>query len=134
MAGEPIELTAREFDLLAHLASRPGVVFSREQLLSEVWRYADSAGVRTVDSHVAGLRRKLGRRGRPHRAWRRLRARGGAAQVNPLGRIRSIKVKLGIVIVAGDARRRSSPWSSPARRASYLRWGVVASRSCSRSS
>ena len=38
----------------------PGVVFSRERLLSEVWRYADSAGVRTVDSHVAGLRRKVG--------------------------------------------------------------------------
>jgi DNA-binding response OmpR family regulator len=59
-AGENVELTPKEFDLLVHLARRPGVVFSREQLLVEVWGYADSTGERTVDSHVAGLRRKLG--------------------------------------------------------------------------
>jgi DNA-binding response OmpR family regulator len=60
LKGEDIELTPKEFDLLAHLARRPGVVFSRERLLSEVWRYADSAGERTVDSHIAGLRKKFG--------------------------------------------------------------------------
>jgi DNA-binding response OmpR family regulator len=60
LAGDAVELTPKEFDLLVHLARRPGVVFSREQLLAEVWRYADSAGARTVDSHVAGLRKKLG--------------------------------------------------------------------------
>jgi DNA-binding response OmpR family regulator len=59
-AGENVELTPKEFDLLVHLARRPGVVFSREQLLVEVWGYADSTGERTVDSHVAGLRKKLG--------------------------------------------------------------------------
>ncbi len=58
--GEEIGLTPREFDLLIHLAQRPGVVFSREQLLRDVWQYADAAGPRTVDSHVAGLRKKLG--------------------------------------------------------------------------
>ncbi len=59
-AGRPIELTPIEFDLLRHLARRPGVVFAREQLLREVWGYSDGAGPRTVDSHVRGLRRKLG--------------------------------------------------------------------------
>ena len=59
-AGEPVHLTPTEFDLCAFLASRPGVVFSRERLLAEVWGYADGAGPRTVDSHVRALRRKLG--------------------------------------------------------------------------
>ena len=58
--GDEVHLTPTEFDLLVHLASRPGVVFSREQLLSQVWGYADPAGLRTVDAHVAALRRKLG--------------------------------------------------------------------------
>ena len=53
--------TATEFDLLAYLMRRPGRVFSREQLLSEVWGYAVAAGTRTVDVHVAQLRSKLGR-------------------------------------------------------------------------
>jgi DNA-binding response OmpR family regulator len=58
--GAEVHLTPTEFDLLAHLAARPGVVFSREQLLSQVWGYADPAGLRTVDAHVAALRRKVG--------------------------------------------------------------------------
>jgi DNA-binding response OmpR family regulator len=59
--GELVHLTPTEFDLVHRLASRPGIVFSREQLLEEVWGYPDgSAGGRTVDSHVAALRRKLG--------------------------------------------------------------------------
>ena len=60
VAGREVELTRTEFDLLSHLARRPGTVFSRDELLRDVWNYADSAGERTVDSHVAGLRRKLG--------------------------------------------------------------------------
>lgn len=60
LAGRRIELTPTEFELLSHLARRPGVVFTREQLLADVWQYADASGARTVDSHVAGLRRKLG--------------------------------------------------------------------------
>ena len=55
-----VHLTPIEFDLLAHLLARPGVVFAREQLLADVWGYADGTGPRTVDSHVRSLRRKLG--------------------------------------------------------------------------
>jgi len=59
--GRLVHLTATEFDLVHRLALRPGVVMSREQLLEEVWGYADgTAGGRTVDSHVAAVRRKLG--------------------------------------------------------------------------
>jgi DNA-binding response OmpR family regulator len=57
---EPMHLTPTEFDLLAHLASRPSRVFTREELLAEVWGYHDGSGARTVDSHVRALRRKLG--------------------------------------------------------------------------
>jgi len=58
--GQPVHLTPMEFDLFYQLASSTGVVFTREQLLSEVWGYSDVYGARTVDSHVAALRRKLG--------------------------------------------------------------------------
>ena len=58
--GSEVELTATEFDLLAYLMRRPGRVFSREQLISEVWGYSAAAGVRTVDVHVAQVRGKLG--------------------------------------------------------------------------
>ena len=57
---KPVELTATEFDLLAYLMSRPGHVFSRDELLSRVWGYAAVVGTRTVDVHVAQLRAKLG--------------------------------------------------------------------------
>jgi DNA-binding response OmpR family regulator len=60
LAGEEVHLTPTEFALLEHLGRRPGIVFSREQLLADVWAYADGSGRRTVDSHVASLRRKLG--------------------------------------------------------------------------
>jgi DNA-binding response OmpR family regulator len=59
-AGHVVHLTPTEFELLLHLASHPGVVTTREQLLTEVWGYADGSGARTVDSHVRALRRKLG--------------------------------------------------------------------------
>ncbi len=55
-----VPLTTTEFDLLAHLMRRPGRVYEREQLLSEVWGYAAAAGTRTVDVHVAQIRAKLG--------------------------------------------------------------------------
>jgi len=58
--SEEIHLTPTEFDLLAHLARRPGQVFTRDQLLAEVWGYRDGSGARTVDSHVRALRQKLG--------------------------------------------------------------------------
>jgi len=59
--GEPVELTGKEFDLLAFLLEHPGIVFSREQLLDRVWGLSYPGGTRTVDVHVAQLRRKLGR-------------------------------------------------------------------------
>jgi len=60
-AGEAeVTLTATEFDLLAYLMRRPGRVYSRDQLLSEVWGYSSIAGARTVDVHVAQVRGKLG--------------------------------------------------------------------------
>jgi DNA-binding response OmpR family regulator len=59
-AGQECLLTATEFDLLAFLMRRPGRVFSRDQLLSEVWGYASLGGTRTVDVHIAQLRAKLG--------------------------------------------------------------------------
>jgi DNA-binding response OmpR family regulator len=57
---QPVELTAKEFDLLVHLMRHPGQVLSREQLLSAVWSQADYSGSRTVDVHIAQLRAKLG--------------------------------------------------------------------------
>ncbi len=57
--GVTIDLTATEFDVLAFLCKRPGRVFSREHLLSEVWGYEAAAGTRTVDVHVAQIRAKL---------------------------------------------------------------------------
>ena len=57
---ETVHLTPTEFELLAHLANHAGQVFTREQLLVQVWGYHDGSGARTVDSHVRALRRKLG--------------------------------------------------------------------------
>jgi DNA-binding response OmpR family regulator len=57
---DEITLTATEFDLLAYLMRRPGRVFSREQLISEVWGYSSFAANRTVDVHIAQVRGKLG--------------------------------------------------------------------------
>ncbi|MCE7009862.1 response regulator transcription factor [Kibdelosporangium philippinense] len=59
-AGEPAHLTPTEFELLAHLASKPRAVVPRERLLSEIWGWTDPAATRTVDSHIKALRRKLG--------------------------------------------------------------------------
>ena len=58
--GRPAHLTPIEFDLLVHLARRPGAVLHRDALLAQVWGYAEGAGTRTVDSHIKALRRKLG--------------------------------------------------------------------------
>ena len=57
--GQEIQLTRKEFDLLALLAQRPGVVFRREQIISEVWRTSWEGTGRTLEVHVASLRSKL---------------------------------------------------------------------------
>ena len=59
--GRPIELTAKEFELLAFFMANAGVVVSRDLLLDRVWGQEYPGGTRTVDVHVAQLRRKLGR-------------------------------------------------------------------------
>jgi two-component system phosphate regulon response regulator OmpR len=61
VSGEPVELTGKEFDLLAYLLENAGIVVSRDQLLDRVWGMTYAGGTRTVDVHVAQLRRKLGR-------------------------------------------------------------------------
>jgi DNA-binding response OmpR family regulator len=58
-AGVPIGLRPKEFDLLMALVQRDGAVASREELLQDVWGYDDSVFSRTVDTHIAELRRKL---------------------------------------------------------------------------
>jgi DNA-binding response OmpR family regulator len=57
---EPILLTRTEFDVLAALSSRPGVVFTRRQLIESVWGDAWGGNTHLVDVHVGHLRRKLG--------------------------------------------------------------------------
>ncbi|MEU4198748.1 response regulator transcription factor [Streptomyces sp. NPDC045470] len=58
--GEPLDLTPREFDLLAYLARRAGQVISRRELLAEVWQQPLGGADKTVDVHLSWLRRKLG--------------------------------------------------------------------------
>jgi DNA-binding response OmpR family regulator len=58
--GAEVHLTPTEFDLLGCLAANPDTVHTREQLMAEVWGWADAPSTRTLDSHVKSLRRKLG--------------------------------------------------------------------------
>src|SRR3954466_1677056 len=57
---DEVRLTPTEFDLLVCLAAQPGAVVSRERLMSEVWGWPEASGTRTLDSHVKGLRAKVG--------------------------------------------------------------------------
>jgi two-component system, OmpR family, KDP operon response regulator KdpE len=59
-AGAPLALTPREFDLLTYLAARPGVVVTKRELLTKVWRLPYGGMDKTVDVHLSWLRRKLG--------------------------------------------------------------------------
>jgi DNA-binding response OmpR family regulator len=58
--GREVRLTPTELDLLLYLAATPGAVVTRERLLTEVWDWPGASGTRTVDSHVKGLRAKIG--------------------------------------------------------------------------
>lgn len=64
--GEEIDLTLKEYSILKKFLDAPGRVFSREQLLDSIWGYDFSGDIRTVDSHVARLRTKLGSWGNKH--------------------------------------------------------------------
>jgi two-component system alkaline phosphatase synthesis response regulator PhoP len=57
--GQPVEMSAREFELLRFFVERPGLTLSRQQLLKEVWGYGAETETRTVDVHVGLLRQKL---------------------------------------------------------------------------
>jgi DNA-binding response OmpR family regulator len=57
--GRPVNLTSKEFKMLAYLIKNPRRVISREELLNEVWRYEDYPRTRTVDNHILKLRKKL---------------------------------------------------------------------------
>ena len=59
LKGRPLELTPREFDLLAFLVKNTGQVFKREQLLDKVWGYDYAGDTRTVDVHISWLRQKI---------------------------------------------------------------------------
>jgi DNA-binding response OmpR family regulator len=60
LAGQPLELTRREYELLAHLAAAPGRVFTKGELLTEVWGQPVGTSSRRLDTMVARLRRRLG--------------------------------------------------------------------------
>jgi len=60
VAGDPVEFTTKEFDLLRYLAERPGLALSRQQILDGVWGYDWYGDARTVDVHIAQVRKKLG--------------------------------------------------------------------------
>jgi DNA-binding response OmpR family regulator len=60
ISDEPVELTTKEFELLRFLAERPGLALSRQQILDGVWGYDWFGDARTVDVHIAQVRKKLG--------------------------------------------------------------------------
>ena len=78
----PIHLTTKEFDLLAHMASSPGRIFTRDQLLARIWGYDYVGDGRTVDVHVSWLRNKL-RGGGGHNYFRTVRGVGYAFTPRP---------------------------------------------------
>ena len=89
VSGLALDLTAREFDLLCHLARHPGWVYSRQELLEQVWGY-EFGDPRVVTVHMANLRKKLERcrawlRAHRDRAERGLQV-GGAGGFNGRGR------------------------------------------------
>ena len=112
--GSEVHLTPLEFDLLLALAAEPGAVRGRDELMREVWGWADAGGTRTLDSHVKSLRAKIGadrvrtvhgvgyalEAGPSRDARRRRRHRRTVNADRPLDGIRSIKVKLGLLVAA----------------------------------
>jgi DNA-binding response OmpR family regulator len=60
LEGKPLDLTSKEFELLAFLAARPGVMVPKRTLMAEVWRQPYGGADKTVDVHLSWLRRKLG--------------------------------------------------------------------------
>jgi len=63
VSGEPVQLSAKEYELLVALAEDPERVFKKEDLLRDVWGFRSLGRTRTLDSHASRLRRKLNRNG-----------------------------------------------------------------------
>ncbi len=101
LEGTVLDLTYMEYELLRHLTSHPGKVFSREALLNQVWGYDYYGGARTVDVHVRRLRAKLGEE------------HASLIQTVPIGRLQTRPDPLG----ANTQRRRElmTPVLNPAR-------------------
>lgn len=95
LRGRPLDLTYKEFELLKYLAQHPGRVFSRAQLLQEIWGYDYFGGTRTVDVHV-----------------RRLRAKLGTEHESLIGTVRNVGYKLDQQ--AADAAAKAAESTSPA--------------------
>lgn len=76
LAGRPLDLTRKEFDLLAHLASQPGHVVTKRELLAAVWDQPYGGADKTVDVHLSWLRRKLGESASSPRYLRAIRGVG----------------------------------------------------------
>jgi DNA-binding response OmpR family regulator len=76
LAGEPIELTRKEFELLAHLAGNAGQVVTKRQLLADIWQQPYGGADKTVDVHLSWLRRKLGESAAEPRYIRSIRGVG----------------------------------------------------------
>ena len=115
VAGKPVELTAKEFDLLAYFLANTGMLLSRDLLLDRVWGLEYPGGTRTVDVHVAQLRRKLGRpdlirtlRGvglQGRRAVNSLRGRLFAATLAALGLTLALTIAIGAVLTRRQVDR-----------------------------
>ncbi|TCB95638.1 response regulator transcription factor [Micromonospora zingiberis] len=76
LGGQPLQLTRREFDVLAYLAERVGQVVSRRELMNEVWHQAQIGEEQTIDVHISWLRRKLGETAARPRFLRTIRGVG----------------------------------------------------------
>jgi DNA-binding response OmpR family regulator len=74
--GRPVDLSPKEFDLLAHLAARAGTVVTKRELLAEVWQLPYGGSDKTVDVHLSWLRRKLGESGAEPRLLQTVRGVG----------------------------------------------------------
>ena len=98
MRGRSLDLTYKEFELLKYLAQHPGRVFSRAQLLQEVWGYDYFGGTRTVDVHV-----------------RRLRAKLGAEHEQLIGTVRNVGYRFVPPATTRERQRRERASTPPAR-------------------
>ncbi|RBY91490.1 DNA-binding response regulator [Blastococcus sp. TBT05-19] len=97
LRGRSLDLTYKEFELLKYLAQHPGRVFSRAQLLQEIWGYDYFGGTRTVDVHVRRLRAKLGTE---HEAL--------------IGTVRNVGYKLDQQVADATAKAAQAPAPAPA--------------------